>query len=339
MFVLFLILIIYLLFNIKYHKNIDKDYLNKNNTVIVNALFVIIVFYSHFSQYIGSDFMIFDKYFFTIVHKIGQLMVTTFLFFSGYGIYECIKNKKDYISKFGKNRFLKTYCNFVFAVLLFVLLNLIIGNKYSLSDNLLSFVGIKSIGNSNWYMLATFEMYAFILFAFNLFEDKKKSLILVTILSIAYSLAISYLKEPYWGNTVLCFSAGMWYSYFKEDIDKKIKNKNYLLYLGSTIIIFLLLYFSKHFFKSIIVFNFTSIFFVLIIVLLLMKFSLKGKYLIKIGELTFWIYILQRLPMIFFQNYGLNNILYFYISFVITIILSLIINKYTNMFWNKVLKK
>ena len=80
MFILFLVLIIYLLFNIKYHKNIDKDYLNKNNTVIVNALFVIIVFYSHFSQYIGSDFMIFDKYFFTIVHKIGQLMVTTFLF-------------------------------------------------------------------------------------------------------------------------------------------------------------------------------------------------------------------------------------------------------------------
>ena len=36
-------------------------------------------------------------------------MVTTFLFYSGYGIYESIKSKKKYIDNFFKNRILKLF--------------------------------------------------------------------------------------------------------------------------------------------------------------------------------------------------------------------------------------
>ena len=187
--ILFILLFLYLLLNININFNgLNKDYLNKNNTLIVNALFVILVYYRHFSQYISIPTFIIDKIFFIILDKSEQLIVITFLFFSGYGIYECIKNKKDYIKNFGKKRFLKTYLNYAFAVLLFVLLNLFMNNDLSIVKVLLSFTSYESIGNSNWYMLAIFAMYTFILIAFNITKNHKKSLIIMTILSIIYSI-------------------------------------------------------------------------------------------------------------------------------------------------------
>ena len=93
---IFLIYFIILIIGTKYNKNFNKEYLNKKNTTIVNGLFIVIVFFSHFRQYITVSTST-DIYFYKVIDWIGQLMVTTFFFFSGYGIYESIKNKKDYI--------------------------------------------------------------------------------------------------------------------------------------------------------------------------------------------------------------------------------------------------
>lgn len=72
--------------------------------------------------------------------------------------------------------------------------------------------------------------------------------------------------------------------------------------------------------------NIIAIFFCLSIVFVTMKIRFKNKLIMWFGENLFWIYILQRLPMMIFTELGLNlyNVyLFFALSFISTIVLTI----------------
>ena len=101
------ILILYFLLILHGMKPRDKndDYLDKESTNNIKGIFAIMILLSHFRGYVNIDpTSLYDRF----ISLIGQLMVAMFLFYSGYGIMESIKNKKDYMKSFLKNRFLKT---------------------------------------------------------------------------------------------------------------------------------------------------------------------------------------------------------------------------------------
>ena len=66
-----------------------------DQTRCINAIFVILVFLSHVKTYVILDDVWYNSYFLKINIYLSQLIVTTFLFFSGFGIMESIKNKKE----------------------------------------------------------------------------------------------------------------------------------------------------------------------------------------------------------------------------------------------------
>ena len=52
---MFILVLLILVFNIKfYNSKFCDNYLAKNNTAIVNGFFIILVFFSHFQQYITA---------------------------------------------------------------------------------------------------------------------------------------------------------------------------------------------------------------------------------------------------------------------------------------------
>ena len=71
---------------------------------MINGFFVGLILFSHFNSYVTTN-MKFDSIYYYIFDKIGQLMVTTFLFYSGYGIYESIKSKKNILIIFLKTEY------------------------------------------------------------------------------------------------------------------------------------------------------------------------------------------------------------------------------------------
>ena len=208
------------------------------------------------------------------------------------------------------------------------------GIHYTTSEILLSFIGYESIGNSNWYMFVIFCLYLFTLFSFKLFDfkDKKFNILIVLLLSIICMIVLPLFKEGYYVDTILCFSLGMFYSYYKDRINKYIKSK-YLLILFSFIIFFEIFYLLQVLFNgNVILYNIWSCFFVLIIVLLSMKFIFNNKIYYFFGKHIFWIYIFQRLPMLVLQNIITNTYIYFALCFMITICLSIIFKKITDKF-------
>ena len=110
----------------------------------------------HFKEYIACG--PYDRIFWAIDGYLEQLIVTTFLFYSGYGILVSLKNRKDYLHTFPK-RILGLWLRFAAVVCLFLLLNQFLGKEYSISTILLSFTAWQSIGNSNWYILAILTLY------------------------------------------------------------------------------------------------------------------------------------------------------------------------------------
>ena len=211
-----------------------------------------------------------------------------------------------------------------------MLLNLMIGNSYSIKTILLSLLGWESIGNSNWFIFATFCMYFSTLISFKIFKkDNKSALLLNTIFSFVYIILTMKLRGfDWWYNTILCYNLGMFISCYKDTILSFLENnRHYVLIFLLIIIIFLLSYKNNY---GYFVYEIISMSFVLIIFLITLKVKIGNRILLHLGKNTFNIYILQRLSYIFYEYIGLKNYnfyLYFIVSVITTLLLSIIFDK------------
>ena len=336
-----ILLILIVLYKSKINlKNFNTNYMSIDQTRCINAIFVILVFLSHVKTYVILDDVWYNSYFLKINIYLSQLIVTTFLFFSGFGIMESIKNKKElYINSIPKKRFLNTLINFDFAILLFLICNLLIGENYNLKTIILSFTGWSAIGNSNWYIFDILVLYIITFISFKLFnKDNLKGIVSTLLLSLLFICFLRKAKYRYWYDTILCFPAGMLYSYYRTKIENLIckNNKTYFISLFSCIICFILLHkISK--FTHFIVYELASILFVIVILLICMKFSFRNKILDYFGNNVFWIYILQRIPMIiltYFNIQNYNSYLFIILSFVFTLLLTEIVKWIFRLFNN-----
>ena len=100
--------------------------------------------------------------------------IAMFLFYSGYGVMESIKKKGNhYIDAIPRTRVLATLINFDIAVALFAFISLISSQDYTFSHYLLSFIGWKSVGNSNWYIFVIILCYLIVFISFRSTDRNK----------------------------------------------------------------------------------------------------------------------------------------------------------------------
>jgi len=341
-FIAFLLIAIYKI-DFKGIKKCDEKALSHERTTMINGFFVALILFSHFNSYIQLSDTLANHIYMKIFNEIAQLMVTTFLFYSGYGILESIKSKPNYIDNFFKNRFLKIFISFAIAICLYIILNISLGIKYPIKTILLSFTGWESIGNSNWFIFATFVMYIAVMISFKIFRKDKdtiKGILLSTIGSLLYILVLVKLRQhQWWFNTILCFNLGMFVSYYKKNILNFLKdNKNYLLVLG--ILLLSLIICRKHGFNYI-AYELYALSFVFFVFMITLKVKVGNKVLEFLGKNTFNIYILQRIGYILFNKIGLlkyNMYLYFIASVCFTLVLSVVFDKGLKIILKKIIK-
>ena len=141
-------------------------------------------------------------------------------------------------------------------------------------------------------------------------------------------------------NTLLCYPLGLTYSYYKEDINKIIfTNSKYIMLLFIVCISFFTI--RKIADINTLYYSISSILFVFLIILISVKVKFNSPILKWFGDNLFYIYMLQRLPMIIFSRIGLagsHAYRFALISFILTILLTFIISKLMNIFDKKVLK-
>ena len=324
--VFFLIIILTIIYKSKLcKKNFNYNYLHKENTLCINGVFVLLVFCRHILAYCSFDSkssIIFDF----INTKSEQLIVVSFLLYSGYGIIESIKNKDNYVNMMPKRRMLKIYLMFTFAIFNYLIINLLLNINYDVKQIILSFIAWESIGNSNWYIFTILFLYFFTYISFKTFKDEKKSTIATTILTILFICYVRMFKYNFWYNTALCFPLGMWISIYKQKINNLFMkdNQKYLFALLISVLFFYISY--KNHNIGDFYYQLWSLNFALIIIFITMKLHINNRILLFLGKNTFWIYILQRIPMIILQRVGIqknSSYIYVIICFIITILLSI----------------
>ena len=306
-----------------------SDYCSPKQTTAINGIFVVLVFFTHVAQYLKltdpltTPYMSFKKY-------MAQLVVVTFLFYSGYGMTESIKKKgTDYVKGIPTKRLFRIWYHFAIAVSLFAIWNLIFDKSYPISKTLLAYTGWTSIGNSDWYMLATFVLYICMFIAFMIFRKSKvAAVILTSLLCFAFIMFQRKMGRPgYCYNTMMCFPAGMFFSLIKPYFDKLFLKNDIIWVLGLGASFGLFYYFGTLRGKSVIFYTLWALFAAALVLFITIKVKIQNSILDWFGHHVFSIYILQRLSMNTFSYFGLNKshpYAFVILCFVITIILSIL---------------
>ena len=302
MLLFYIIILLLSLYGISFIKSgFNQEYISKEQCKAIKGIFILFVFTRHIWPYLskfGYDFSApGDSLFMSIDRWLGQLLVVTFLFYSGFGVMESIKSKGEpYIDNMPRKRILNILLNFDVAVLVFLVIDLILGINLKLNTTLLAFTGWTSIGNSNWYIFIILVCYFCTWIGFKLGKGWMAFFLLAT----AYIILFNTKSNPVWYNTIFSFAAGLLYSQFKSQIEPFV-HQWYWIVLPTCILVFFSVHTQKFSFYGL-KDNLASILFALSIVVVSMKIRVGNKALIWCGTKLFPLYIYQRIPMIFLSK-------------------------------------
>lgn len=345
----FILILLFIIFNeIKFASKdtFFADYLSKEKTNAIKGIFVILIIFNHSSQYIQLDGN-WDMPYVVLKEHLNQMVVAMFLFYSGYGIVCSIKKKQfEYVRGILRNRLFPVFGNFAIAVMLFLVANLFLGNYYDFKTIMLSFIGWKSIGNSNWYMFVIFVLYILTFLSYyciRWIEIKKGIIIgtvLLTVLSIIFVFWEMKMGQPNWFyNTVILFSLGSWYALVREKVEKIAMCNDLVYFLIFAICVGLyLISFRNRWAFGIEGYTIWAIAFTVMVILITMKVSIFNPILTWFGTHVFSVYILQRLPMMILSHFGVSishKYIFVIVVFTCTIPLALIFDGMTGLLWKK----
>lgn len=295
---------------------------------MINGIFFILVFMRHFNQYVQLNAEI--EIPFLYQNKIlGQLIVTTFMFYSGYGVMTSIMKEHNYVNRMPKKRIFKTMLLFDIAICLYVVMNVCLNIEMTWKQIILSFVGWEGVGNSTKYIFAILMMYSFTYIGFSISRnDLIKGLLITTFFIAGYILIIRKFKDSQYYNTVVCYAFGLWYAMAKKKIDSKILHNNYWWVAWGAAIAFEICAYCRD--VNLILNQFYYLLFVLVIVLLSMRVKLDSSTLLWCGKNLLGLYILQRIPMILCKEWEFtsNPYLSLFVCIVVTIFLAVAFCKY-----------
>lgn len=226
-----------------------------------------------------------------------------FLFYSGYGVMESIKRKgRNYVLQIPRKRFLQVLINFDIAVAIFILVDILMKKPIEVRQCLLSFTGWDSVGNSNWYIFIILILYllTYVSFYRQSNNEYRNQLIFLLFSTFVLCLIMSYVKAHYWYNTMFCYTAGIFFSAYKEKVEGLAKSY-YWKALVVGILTLLLIDRVPYSVKGM-VYNAFSVVFCCVVVLITMKIKLNSQILLWCGRNLFPLYIYQRIPMIVFSS-------------------------------------
>ena len=306
-----LLLLLLSLYQVKFNFNgFNGDYLSKDSTNSIKGIFILLIVISHSLQYIKASGYAFDDFgdlwFLQFFSRLSQLVVVMFLFYSGYGVSESIKSKGEtYVKAMPRHRIFGTLVNFDIAVLVYIALNLLLGLPITFKQSVLSLTGWDSVGNSNWYIFVILLCYLMTYFVLRLPVTKRSQRCAILFALCAFCLfVLSFYKENYWHNTILCYPMGFLYSTYRDKIETHIKRfywRDALVLLLFLIVVYLCHHnWSDDRFE--ISYNMMSIVFALIMIMLTIKVRIANGPLMWIGKHLFPIYIYMRLPMIVMEQ-------------------------------------
>ena len=124
LFILILLMVIIANTEIAKPNTFNTEYSSINQTNVIKGIFVILVLLGHGNSYLNVQGAL-DIPYKSFQSHLGQMVVSMFLFYSGFGMIKSIMKKRfGYIKILPVKRFLVVVLNFDIAVILFEIMNI-----------------------------------------------------------------------------------------------------------------------------------------------------------------------------------------------------------------------
>lgn len=309
----------------------NEDYLSKEGTDAIRGIFILLIFASHFAQYVPRPILWVDVAYARLRAALGQAVVTCFLFYSGYGVALSVDKKgMGYVRAMPRRRILSTLLTYDCAVLLYLIQQMCAGKYYSVPRVLAALMAWNGVGNSDWYIFAILCCYTVTWLVLRWRPgsgmNKGAALGITTGCLWVVLLLISSGKATWWYDTLFCYPLGVWYYLYKDKVERIMKrNTCYYPVLFLVLAAYALVH--KVWEDSLFLYSLTMLLFALSVVFLTMKFELHNRFLIYCGRHLTGLYLLQRLPMNALQQYfaawsePFGRYVYFALCLIMTFVL------------------
>lgn len=332
-------------------RELDAEPLNHTNTTIINGVFVLLIFLSHSTQYFNLPNNLLWSLYRHFQNFCNQWVVVSFLTFSGYGVMKKIlmgRGGTRYVRQFPVKRLFKTWLNFAIAIVLFLIVDICLGIRYDALTIIGSFIGLTSVGNSNWYVFAILLMYLLTYICAQIAvkadgkdvgvtsENARKIAIGVTSGALIYFVVAQFLLPSRFSSTVMCYPLGIWIAFYEEKFLNCFLKKRWISI--AVLAIILVATYKLRYIDA--VMNLASICFALAIVWFLCWFKINSRILEFIGTHAFSIFILQRIPFLMLQTLTPKicevPMAFVVVSFAVTLAISVAFDKMLKHVDNKI---
>ena len=282
----------------------NSRYIDKDTTTSINGIFVVLIVFSHYVQYMDNVSAVDIPYYLMRIH-LRQLVVVPFLFYTGYGMMESLKRKGGGYIKALPGKFFKLLFRFDAAVMLYWIVGTALGKTYRIKRILLTMIGLRSLGNSGWYIFDILALYLLMYIAFSIDErfSRRENRVLgaaalsVLVIGFVYLLMKINMPTRYY-NTLFAACVGCWYSLIRSKTDKIIMKNDLIYYSVTALIIAAYVWLSiRPGIGHIEIYTLWVVAFIGLLITLTMKVSIGNGVLRFLGSHVFSIYILQRIPM------------------------------------------
>ncbi len=289
--------------------NKNEGFLDKDSSNVIKGFFILLIVFSHILNsfpYNGAFASLLSGF----RGILGQLLVSMFFFISGYGITLSVEKKGDvYAKSIGTNRLLRIIIYSIFSLIPFYIYSLCLEREVSFADFSLAIIGLKSLGNSSWFLFAILFCYfvSTVVFLFN-YKNLFLPIIIITLGVFGYIIVMFLIGEPSWTwDTIISFPIGMFICYFRDFINSLLGRKTicYSIMGLSVLIVTLLQYLSIRFteyFPEIVEMWLANFFFCLFFVSLTKVFVLKSVLLGYLGKISFAIFYMHQIVLCSFRD-------------------------------------
>ena len=208
---------------LRYTVPADGSYMSHDRTMMINGLFLVCIIFLHLGdngyEPEGVD-NVFWRYF---ISSIRWLMVTTFFFYSGYGIMSSIRKKGNaYVHDLLHKRFVRLYLHFALASFaIFTVSAVFAPDLLAVAIKFLRF--IIGLGDG-WFIVMTLAVYLLTWISFRICGADRplRAIGLLFLLIFALSVLLLPLKPLWWVVSLPCFAAGAAYCALQPRIDSAL---------------------------------------------------------------------------------------------------------------------
>lgn len=302
--------------------------LDKDDTYKIKGILILGVILHHMTSYTNTP-VLYNQ----IFSDIGYCLVAVFFMLSGYGMTCSInkKGKESYLKHFIQNKVLKWFLPYMVIVAIYFVIYIFVLQLDADGIKRLILIQGNCITPFSWYLYSLIIFYLIFWISYKI-TDGIKAEVLITLGTMLYIVVcVKLYLLSYWYVSSFCFVLGVIWANHEGTINRYLKKTRWTL-LALTVLAITLGYVRNTYITNghlmDVIKMMIAILFTMVVVLITFRINLPGKYLKKIGELSFEIYMLHGAVIYILKALEINNyILFTLLSITGAIIISIPMNK------------